>query len=187
MSSESVDEDNLHISNAVSNGQFLSKQSGNAGGLTWATPVQIVSSLSGTSQTGTTVMAVDNTTPQITEGDEYYSLAITPASSSNILEITCQLQIENNGGARLLSAALFNTDSHSTNALAVAADYAPTGGRMHRLVFTHVMTAPSGSSTTFKLRAGAETSGTTGINRHNAGAFYNGLMRSGIIIKEYVA
>ena len=38
MSSESVDEDNLYISNAGSNGQFLSKQSGNNGGLTWATP-----------------------------------------------------------------------------------------------------------------------------------------------------
>ena len=37
MSSESVDEDNLHISNAGSNGQFLAKQSGNAGGLTWTT------------------------------------------------------------------------------------------------------------------------------------------------------
>ena len=36
MSSESVDEDNLKISNAGSNGQFLQKQSGNAGGLTWA-------------------------------------------------------------------------------------------------------------------------------------------------------
>ena len=38
MSSQSVDEDNLHISNAGTNGQFISKQSGNAGGLTWATP-----------------------------------------------------------------------------------------------------------------------------------------------------
>ena len=36
MSSQSVDEDNLYISNAGSNGNFLSKQSGNAGGLTWA-------------------------------------------------------------------------------------------------------------------------------------------------------
>ena len=36
MSSESVDEDNLHISNSGSNGNFLQKQSGNAGGLTWA-------------------------------------------------------------------------------------------------------------------------------------------------------
>jgi len=38
MSTESVDEDNLHISNSGSNGQFLSRQSGNSGGLTWATP-----------------------------------------------------------------------------------------------------------------------------------------------------
>jgi len=36
MSSESVDEDNLHISNAGSNGQYLQKSS-NSGGLTWAT------------------------------------------------------------------------------------------------------------------------------------------------------
>ena len=35
---ESVDEARLKISNAGSNGQFLSKQSGNTGGLTWATP-----------------------------------------------------------------------------------------------------------------------------------------------------
>ena len=38
MSSESVDEDNLYISNTGSNDQFLQKQSGNSGGLTWATP-----------------------------------------------------------------------------------------------------------------------------------------------------
>ena len=37
MASEAVDEDNLKISNAGSNGQYLQKQSGNAGGLTWAT------------------------------------------------------------------------------------------------------------------------------------------------------
>ena len=36
MSSESVDEDNLKISNSGTNGHFLQKQSGNAGGLTWA-------------------------------------------------------------------------------------------------------------------------------------------------------
>ena len=37
MASESVDEDNLYISNAGTNGQYLQKQSGNNGGLTWAT------------------------------------------------------------------------------------------------------------------------------------------------------
>jgi len=38
MSSQSVDEDNLYISNSGTNGQFLSKESGDNGGLTWATP-----------------------------------------------------------------------------------------------------------------------------------------------------
>ena len=36
MAGESVDEGNLKISNAGSNGQYLQKQSGNTGGLTWA-------------------------------------------------------------------------------------------------------------------------------------------------------
>ncbi len=36
MSSQSVDEDNLKISNGGTNGQYLQKQSGNSGGLTWA-------------------------------------------------------------------------------------------------------------------------------------------------------
>ena len=36
---EAIDEARLQISNAGSNGQFLQKQSGNTGGLTWATPV----------------------------------------------------------------------------------------------------------------------------------------------------
>jgi len=35
---DTVDEANLKISNAGSNGQFLQKQSGDTGGLTWATP-----------------------------------------------------------------------------------------------------------------------------------------------------
>ena len=37
-SDEAVTEAKLAISNAGTNGQFLSKQSGNPGGLTWATP-----------------------------------------------------------------------------------------------------------------------------------------------------
>ena len=36
IASDVVDEDNLKISNAGTNGQFLQKQSGNTGGLTWA-------------------------------------------------------------------------------------------------------------------------------------------------------
>ena len=60
MSSESVDEDNLHISNAGSNGQFLSKQSGDAGGLTWATP----SAASTATSSATGVIKIEDDTDQ---------------------------------------------------------------------------------------------------------------------------
>ena len=54
MSSQSVDEDNLYISNSGSNGQFLSKQSGNNGGLTWATPSTAASTVTVTDSTSNT-------------------------------------------------------------------------------------------------------------------------------------
>ncbi len=53
MSSNSVDEDNLHISNTGSNGDFLTKQSGNTGGLTWA---QITGSTSSIFTTAVTLI-----------------------------------------------------------------------------------------------------------------------------------
>ncbi len=83
MSSESVDEDNLQISNAGSNGQFLSKQSGNTGGLTWADAgggkiLQVVS----TTKTDTFSATTEDTWTDITG----LSVAITPsATSSKIL------------------------------------------------------------------------------------------------------
>lgn len=54
MSSQSVDEDNLYISNSGSDGQFLSKQSGNSGGLTWATPSTVASTVTVTDSTSNT-------------------------------------------------------------------------------------------------------------------------------------
>tara|TARA_R100000008_G_scaffold82778_2_gene67392 strand:- start:63 stop:833 length:771 start_codon:yes stop_codon:yes gene_type:complete len=77
MSSESVDEDNLHISNAGSNGQFLQKQSGNSGGLTWA-------SVSSTPE-GTAILSTGETggTKFLREdGDNSCSWQTVPAATS---------------------------------------------------------------------------------------------------------
>ena len=63
---EAVDEARLQISNAGTNGQFLSKQSGNAGGLTWATvdvPKLAAPTLTGTTSvltSGTTTLTISN-------------------------------------------------------------------------------------------------------------------------------
>jgi hypothetical protein len=70
MSSQSIDEDNIYISNVGSNGQFLSKQSGNSGGLTWATPTDTDTNTTYSGGTGLTLSSttfnVDASQTQIT-------------------------------------------------------------------------------------------------------------------------
>jgi hypothetical protein len=66
MASQSVDEDNLYISNAGSNGQFLSKQTGDAGGLTWATVSTTTDFASLTDTTVTTSDPTRTTNPSAT-------------------------------------------------------------------------------------------------------------------------
>ena len=79
---EAVDEARLQISNAGTNGQFLSKQSGNTGGLTWATATTDTSdkaSLSGATFTGDISLG-DN---DITNVGEISLDKITPDNGAN--------------------------------------------------------------------------------------------------------
>ena len=63
MSSQSVDEDNLYISNAGTNGQYLQKQSGNNGGLTWASVSSPISALN--NATANELVTVGSTTTEL--------------------------------------------------------------------------------------------------------------------------
>ncbi len=58
-----VDEANLKISNAGSNGQFLSKQSGDTGGLTWATVSGTITALN--NQAANRLTTIGSTTTQL--------------------------------------------------------------------------------------------------------------------------
>ena len=66
IASDVVDEDNLKISNSGSNGQFLQKQSGNTGGLTWATPPDTNTQVGGS----TGVDFIDNTKARFGTGND---------------------------------------------------------------------------------------------------------------------
>ena len=75
-----IDEAKLKVSNSPTNGQFLSAQSGNTGGLTWAAAgggkiLQVVSGIYST-QTGTTNSSYT---------DSGLTLNITPASGTKVL------------------------------------------------------------------------------------------------------
>ena len=108
MSSESVDEDNLYISNAGSNGQFLQKQSGNDGGLTWATVVQ---------GTPTAITVADESSDTTC-----FPLFATAATGDQAPKTGSNLTFNSNTGA--LGATSFTGDGSGLTGLAAGA----TGG-----------------------------------------------------------
>jgi hypothetical protein len=80
IASDIVDEDNLKISNAGSNGQFLQKQSGNTGGLTWASVSGTITALN--NQTANRLTTIGSTT---TELDGEASLTFEDTTSTGLI------------------------------------------------------------------------------------------------------
>ncbi len=80
-------------------------------------PVQVVSVGSSAVATGTTTIPVDDTIPQITEGNEFMTLAITPRSATNRLLIRVVFHLSHGSVSTAnLVAALFQDST--ANALA---------------------------------------------------------------------
>ena len=80
---ETIDEARLQISNAGSNGQFLSKQSGDTGGLTWATPVTVVDEDDMSSNSATSVPSQQSVKAYV--DTKAKSITLSAKSSGHIL------------------------------------------------------------------------------------------------------
>jgi len=129
---------------------------------------------------GTTTLPKDDTIPQNTEGVELMTQAFTPTSAANLLEIEAQCEVTN-GSNGDMTAALFQDST--ANALAamfhvVATD---TGAP---ITIKHRMVAGTTSATTFKIRAGADSAGTTTFNGEGAARIFGGVMNSYLGIRE---
>lgn len=154
-----------------------------SGGTNTATSIQLVQSLIstlGTVATGTTVIPQDDTIPQNTEGDQYLSLSITPVNATSTLEIEVLIFLS---GAGNPIAALFQDSTASALASGIAFSSANwTEG----IRIKHTMTAGTTSATTFKVRAGTGSAGTTTVNGVTSARLFGGSMVSSITIKEYL-
>lgn len=146
--------------------------------------VQVVSTQTSAMTTGATLIPSDDTIPQNTEGDQYMSLSVTPKATTNNLVIqTVWFGSHSVIGDEAI--ALFQDTT--ANALAVTKHriYANTGALT--LYLTHTMAAGTTSATTFKIRAGNNTAGTTTFNGVAGGRLYGGTAASSIVIWEYTA
>lgn len=129
-----------------------------------------------TSTTGTTVLPYDNTIPQSGEGDQYMTQAITPSSAANVLSITSQANALSSV-ANQLTEALFQ--DATANAIAATTFFQPTNGGNAWMRIDKRILAGTTSATTFKIRIGGSSAGTTTFN----GAF-NGTQNTFIEVQE---
>jgi len=145
--------------------------------------VQVVANEIGSTASTTSLMPDDDTIPQNSEGAEFYTLSITPKSSSNTLKIDVNFFCSVSGAVRSAVIALFQDST--ANALVASS---VTDDINHRRVvsFTHIMTAGTTSSTTFKVRGGPDSGNTLQMNgdASNALRLYGGVASSSIVITE---
>lgn len=149
--------------------------------------VQIVSTAVTSVVSGSTLMPIDNTVPQSTEGFEVITKAITPTSESNMLLITADVESSyNNTGNRTCGIALFQDTT--AGALAARTFYSYSGGAYNAgATLHHVMTAAVASATTFKIRVGPSSSATLYVNSLPTAAtqVFNGVSATRLTIVEY--
>lgn len=142
---------------------------------------QVVETGYTTASSGTTVIPSDDTIPQNTEGDEYITASITPTNANNLLYIEALIYAAHSVTDVVVIAALFQDST--AGALCAGLQYTATADFLP-IVIRHRMTAGTTSETTFKIRVGCGTAGTTYVNRIAGGRLLGGVLRSSLRITE---
>lgn len=144
--------------------------------------VQTVYVQDGAVATGTTLIPVDDSIPQITEGDEYITLAITPKNANNKLLIEIGVQAAHSAASGVLVMPLFQ--DATADALAVVSE-TYSGVNAHKnMKLVHEMTAGTTSATTFRIRLGSDAAGTVTFNGDTTARRFGGIASSHIRITE---
>jgi len=141
--------------------------------------VQVVTYSTGALASGVGTIPFDDTIPQITEGNEYMTLAITPTNALNKLCVEVELNVSPSAFDAVAAGIWRDTGA---DALAVGACTANTN-EIKTLVPSLTVVAGSTSATTFKVRAGG-TASTTYINGQANARKYGGVFLSSIRITE---
>lgn len=113
----------------------------------------------------------DNTIPQVTEGEEYLTITMTPASATTKLEIDVQFSVL---ATAVVTVGLFRDGA--ANAIYATAVSANT--ILQHLNFSYITDSTAAASTTFTVRFGADSDPST------AGGSQGGVNTSSITVTE---
>ena len=136
----------------------------------------------GTTATLATRITADDSTPQITEGDEVLALSMTPTSALNRLDFV-HIGMYAPNAATAMVAALFVAGT--ANALGVSWAIA-NAGLVHCIVLKHRQTAGVTTSLAFSIRAGGSGQ-TIYLNSNSAVGYFGGSLKTMFEITEVFA
>jgi len=149
--------------------------------------VQVQQTITGTMATGSTTIPIDNTIPQITEGDQYITQAITPTNSVNKLFIEASGHFANSATAMKIIMGLFQDSTANALAAAIQSIDFTSAGNPVLIYLAYQKIAGTASSTTFRIRAGGSAAGTITFNGVSGGALMGGVLTSYLRITEIEA
>jgi len=146
--------------------------------------IQIQRNANGTMTTGVTTVPGDNTIPQITEGDQYLSQAITPTSAANVLQIESAAALSASGAT---PTVIFSLHKGGVNNAVVSEMVTKITGGFSTQRLIHKMLAEVTSAITFSGRAGAIAAATTTFNGTGGVQYLGGVLNSFIEAQEIMA
>ena len=144
--------------------------------------VQEVSTNSTARITTTGTIPDDDTIPQNTEGTEILTLAITPKSATNILEIVFTSSVMTNTGGSSTVALFQDTTAGALSSILTA----NLASDFSNIALRYRIVAGTTSSTTFKLRMGSNNAAIQYLNGDSSGRKYGGTASTYLTIKEYL-
>lgn len=133
---------------------------------------------------GTVTTPVDDTIPQITEGNQFMTIQYTPKNTSNRLLIEVDALLAHSAGVQDIVVALHQ----DALADAIAAGSYVQGGTTykHKATLAADIQVPSTNQITFSFRAGSNVAGTLCMNGHPTTRLFGATSKSIIKVTEYV-
>lgn len=136
----------------------------------------------GAVDTGTTNFPEDDTIPQITEGDEFLTQAITPKSDSSTISIEVHIFYSQSTSTRS-GIGLFKDSG--ADALAFTSNYIHGATSMGNMQLFYAETSGNTTARTYRVRCGLiGTSGTFTLNGQGGARKFGGVAISTIRIME---
>jgi hypothetical protein len=173
---------------AGTSGQFL-KTLGAAANPVWAAggslaqPPQTVINSTG-STLGTTTIPIDNTAPEITEGNAIssFQVSITPTDVSSTIEVDVDMWVGHSSGAVGIAALFINGDTSAVaTGIMTMLSNVPTNMSIH-----YKETAVSLGAREFTVRLGATSGANNTFLNRVATEYLNSTLSSKITVKEYL-